>query len=183
MNNWLKATGLTSLIFLSTNIFGQKYLSLEEAKSIATNEAYSIKHVNYDYQRINEDIKVSKKQIYMPVGSTNWSINKDLRHIVSFSAGLDWKYGRGAALKYHKNRLESHIVNTSFVDASIQRDVSIRYREAEANLEMITIYETQLKEIQDIKNNTSDSIMKKAIYQTFVTDVEEINNKIIFLRK
>lgn len=179
MYNWLKTATLAALTFLSTTVFSQKYLSLEEAKQIATTEAYSIKKANYDALMINEDIKAAKKGIWFPYGGGSYSVNKDLRQTAALSMGFDWQYGRGASVEYHKNRLESHKVNTTFVEASVERDINIHYFRARTNLEMtVAIYESELNDIETTIEKTQDSIMKIAMEKTFIPYREEANNKV-----
>lgn len=178
MFNWVKIGVVTALTVLGTQLYAQKQLSLDEALGVAKNEAFALKNAGYTAEFIQEDIKGAWKQILYPTGASSWSMNRDLRHIVSFTAGIDWTFGRVAALKYHKNRLESHKVNTSFTDAAVERDVRITYFRAKTNVNMMAMYEEKRATITNITYLTQDSLMKDALELILSTQVEEVNNLI-----
>lgn len=178
MGNWFRTIALTVLGLISIEAAGQKLLSLEEARNTALENSIQIKNAEFNSQYIQQDITGSKKKIFYPSGSGEYSVNKDIQQIVAISAGFDWQFGRVATVKYHKNRLASHEVNTTFVEASVLRDISIVYFRARTDYEMIEMYQQRLSEIDSLIAQTKDSTMREANTQTFLTYKETINTKI-----
>jgi hypothetical protein len=177
MFNWLRAAIIGVAMCSFAESYSQVELSLENALKTAYEHSYPIKNSTYTSELINEDIKGAKKEITMPSGSSSWSTNKDFRHIVSINAGLDYKFGRFAAVKYHKNRLENHLINSGFVHASVRRDIHIIYARAKKDNKLIRLYADQKQEIETILLNASDSIMRDALSLTCSSYLQKLKHK------